>query len=130
MVTRGWRGRIEVMSHGLTVAQGRHTGAIATSHGGTWMEETRSDVTWTQRDMRTCHSVAHGWRGHHSDVMWMRGQIEVMSHALTVAQGRHMGAIATSHCGTWMEGTRSDVTWTQRDTRPCHSMTRGWRVAP
>ena len=105
------------MSHGLTMTQGHHTGAIVTSHSGLRMEGTCSDVTWTQHGTRTCHSVAHGWRGHHSAVMWMRGQIEVMSHALTVAQGRHTGAIATSQCGTWMEGTRSDVMWTQRDTR-------------
>ena len=64
--------------------------------------------------------VTRGWRG----------RIEVMSHGLTVAQGRHTGAIAMSHCGTWMEGTSSDVTWTHGATRPCHSMTRGRRVAP
>ena len=75
--------------------------------------------------------VTRGWRGR-IEVMshvW-RGRIEVMSHGLTVAQGRHTGAIAMSHCGTWMEGTSSDVTWTHGATRPCHSMTRGRRVAP
>ena len=61
------------MSPGLTVTQA--------------MEGTRSDVTWTHCDMRTRHSVTQGWRG----------QIEVMSPGLTVTQGRHMGAIATSH---------------------------------
>ena len=150
-----------MMSHGLTVTQGRHTGAIVTSHSGLRMEGTRSDVTWTQHDTRMCHSVAHGWRGHHSDVMWMRGQIEVMSRGwrghhsdvtwtqcdtrtchsmtrgwrghvvmspgLTMARGRHTGAIATSHGGTRTEGTRSDVTWTHGATRPCHSVTWGRR---
>ena len=40
MVTRGRRGQIQVLSHGLTVARGRHTGAIAMSHGGTRTEGT------------------------------------------------------------------------------------------
>ena len=44
-LTQGWGGQIEVMSHGLTVLQGCHTGAIAMSRGGTRMEGTRSDVT-------------------------------------------------------------------------------------
>ena len=64
VMSHGWRGQIEVMSHGLSMTRGHHTGAIAMSHGGTWMEETRSDVTWTQRDMRTCHSMTRGQRGH------------------------------------------------------------------
>ena len=81
-LTQGWRGQIEVMSPGLTVAQGRHTGAIATSHGGMRTEGTdNSDVTWTQRDTRTSHgchrNVTRGWRG-----------LVVMSHGLTVPQGR------------------------------------------
>ena len=69
-----------MMSHGLTVAQGRHTGAIATSHGGMRMEGTRSDVTWTQCDTRmegTCRSdvtwTQHDMRtshGCHHDITW------------------------------------------------------------
>ena len=53
-----------------------------------------------------------------SDVMWMRGQIEVMSHGHRVTQERHTGAIVTSHGGTRMEGTHPcNVTWTHGDTR-------------
>ena len=67
-----------------------------------------------------------------------------MSRGLTMTRGHRTGAIMMSHCGTRMEGTHSDVTWThgdtrmegtdnsdvtwtRRDTRTCHSITRGRR---
>ena len=51
-MSHGWRGQTEVMSRGLTVAQGHHTGAIAMSHGGTRTEGTHSDVMWAHCDTR------------------------------------------------------------------------------
>ena len=89
MVTQGWGGQIEVMSHGLTVAQGRHTGAIAMSHGGTRMEGTRSDVTWTHGDMRMEGT-------HPCSATWTRDMR---------MEGTDNSDVTWAHCDTWMEGT-------------------------
>ena len=85
------------MSRGLTMTRGHRTGAIMMSHGGTRMEGTRSDVTWTHGDMRT--EVTHP-----CNVTWTRCDMRM--------EGTDNSDVTWAHCDTRMEGTRcSDVTW-------------------
>ena len=91
-MSHGWRGQTEVMSPGLSVTRGHHTGAIMMSHRGTRTEGTHSDAMWTHGDTRTegtdnsdvtwTHCDTRMEVTHHSDVTWSQHDTR-MGHTVT-----------------------------------------------
>ena len=45
----------------------------------------------------------------------------------TRTEGTRHSDVTWTHGDMRTEGTRSDVTWAHCDTRPCHTVTHGWR---